>query len=317
MTGTVPYDAGELWTYVAQYWTRAEWEDFLRGEIYDTLYMEEEQISLRDLLMPADYSLMQQESIDNILTVIKYPRSRAMYYRPESGAHPVTIPKPDKKQIEAYLMVAKSQWQRQVAKFPDVTSIEDSIALQQMVATENELIVEAFTANAGALVEAPDNPGVVTLDDLLKLERAIKVSDTATAGRAGEGGRMTHVLFHPNEMEILQKDERILNNIEEVNPGGGPLTVNPTTSPEQSSAQFYTIRGRPWWLISSNYATAGTIRAWCYSKHLVENVKMDVEIIPFDQALTGDGYDQGNSFFSFLGFGQVPYSAAYNVSMTL
>jgi len=316
VTTTIPYNPDDLFSSIAQHWTRAEWQSFLNGEIYDQIFLEEEQEPLRELLIQADYTLMEEESIDTILTRIKYPRSHATWGG-EVRADPVTLPKAQKSHIEAYVLRAKSRWDFNTAKSSVIRSREDAAATAQMVAKENELIIRHIYSLAGPLARNPDNPGAFTLDDLIGLETKIKVSDSQVKGREGEGGRMTHVLCHPNEIELLQKDERVLNKITEVSPSGKPIAERSPAEPSKSGAQFYKIEGRSWWICSSNYSTPNEVRAWDYYNYLVHNIKMEMQINPYDETPAGIGDDKGNRFLSMMGFGKEPFADSYVCSMTI
>jgi hypothetical protein len=299
-----PYDPDFFYVRAADYLDSERVSGLLERKIRGDLTLEDDPLDLVNQLMPVDDTLTNQ--VTNTLDLVEIPRSMAVYGGTEDIATPIGTPGIDEGDIHAYRLANKSIYPFKAGRDPEYRTKMDMQALNGVTKERNRQRVLALIANVGAITTAPNTPGTFTVDDIYDMEADIQVSDSATAGREGEGGNLTHLLFHPRDWARLRKDPKSedLQRTELIMyaPGGGHL---------------HQFRDYPYKALVTNYATEELVIGYDFDRYMLEVVSVTMQEFPFDNKLTGMGTDEGTLFFGMVGFGLKVHGDAYVTSMDI
>jgi hypothetical protein len=300
-----PFAEADFYVQNAAYLDSERVSGYLERKVMGDLTLEDDPEDLINLLMPVDTELTSR--ITNTLDLAEIPRSSAVYGGTEDIATLIGTPAIDEEQITAYRLANKSIYPLKAGMNPEYRSKMDMAAIRGITNRRNQARVETIIANAaGAAATAPNTPGSFTIGDIYDMEATIQVSDSATAGREGEGGRLTHLLFHPTDWARLRKDPQTsdLARIEALRyaPGVGELNK---------------FRDYPYKVLVTNYATPETVIGWDYDRYMLEVVSVQLREWPFDGKLSGNSTDEGTLFLGMVGFGLKVHGVHYATIMDI
>ncbi|MGD2249569.1 MAG: hypothetical protein PVF58_14275 [Candidatus Methanofastidiosia archaeon] len=300
-----PYDISDRIVITAEYLDSPRVASYLERKIRGDLTLEASPVDLANILMPIDTTLTTR--ISNQLDLVEIPRPNAVYGGTEDVAIPITTPAIDEANIKAWRLAAKSAYPFKAGKDPEYRSKMDMAAMDGITVKRNQKRVEGIIANVGTITVEPESPGSVTMDDLYNMDAEIQVSDSETAGREGEGGNMTNLLFHPRDWADIRKDpktgDRMRTELVQTFTQGGAL---------------HKFDSLPYKALVTNHATQGTVIGWDFDRYMLEVVSVALQEFPYDDSkVSSAGFAKGTKFFGMVGFGTKVHGDEYVVSMNI
>lgn len=247
-------------------------------------------LSLKTRCMRLDTTKMNTGG--HIVTVANWIPGVGQWGQQMADTIEITIGPPQTVEVKCFRAHSCSQWEPLVDKIPKVKALADAAAMQQMIATENEAILNqiyAFRDTGGYGETEVTDYGLVSLDTLIDLAK----------GAHQKKSRINTFVMHSNRALDLFKDPRLsstesafrLNQVV-LNPDGTVMVTVPVLG--------YRIVSSP------VFPSTDILVGYDYNYYMIQAYSMSTRSWYYNQAQGLSGVLEGLAIMAAYGFNILP-----------